>query len=274
MLINTGINSPLFIPEWAQYGFQDPASDIIRGIVEFHDYVIRNIVIVVLIVTSAYISLFTNKRTFRYFTENQHLETLWTLLPAAMLISLAIPSLRLLYLQDETWKPEFTLKVEAHQWYWEYELPNLFKSIDFAIPITSTYSIPISEETKPKLGITHLLEVTNRALVPTNSIIQILVSSADVLHSFSVPSLGIKIDAVPGRRNAWSVNIKRPGIYAGQCSEICGVNHAFMPIVVEAAPYNTIVTWLKKIIPWNFKLDKLFAFKANISETSLSSEKV
>lgn len=248
MMINTSIIAPLSIPEWAQCGFQDPASDIIGGIVEFHDYVIRNIAVVVFIVTSAYICLFKAKRTFRYFVENQHLETLWTILPAVILVSLAIPSLRLLYLQDETWKPEFTLKVEAHQWYWEYEIPNLLKSVDYPIPITSTYSLPISSDQAPKIGVTHLLEVTNRAILPTNSVIQILVSSADVLHSFTVPSLGIKVDAVPGRRNAWSVNIKRPGIYTGQCSEICGVNHAFMPIVIEAVPYKTLLSWLKEII--------------------------
>lgn len=248
MMINTSIIAPLSIPEWAQCGFQDPASDIIGGIVEFHDYVIRNIAVVVFIVTSAYICLFKAKRTFRYFVENQHLETLWTILPAVILVSLAIPSLRLLYLQDETWKPEFTLKVEAHQWYWEYEIPNLLKSVDYPIPITSTYSLPISSDQTPKIGVTHLLEVTNRAILPTNSVIQILVSSADVLHSFTVPSLGIKVDAVPGRRNAWSVNIKRPGIYTGQCSEICGVNHAFMPIVIEAVPYKTLLSWLKEII--------------------------
>nr|YP_010295735.1 cytochrome c oxidase subunit II [Polydora hoplura]QYL01503.1 cytochrome oxidase subunit 2 [Polydora hoplura] len=236
------------MPEWAQCGFQDPASDIMMGMVEFHDYVMSNMTVVVFIVTSAYICLFKAKRTFRYFVENQHLETLWTILPAVMLVSLAIPSLRLLYLQDETWKPEFTLKVEGHQWYWEYEIPNLLKSVDYPIPITSTYSLPMSSEQTPKMGVTHLLEVTNRAILPTNSVIQILVSSADVLHSFTVPSLGMKVDAVPGRSNAWSVNIKRPGIYAGQCSEICGVNHAFMPIVIEAVPYKTLLTWLKEII--------------------------
>lgn len=248
MMINTSILAPLSIPEWAQCGFQDPASDIIIGIIEFHDYVIRNIAVVVFIVTSAYICLFKAKRTFRYFVENQHLETLWTILPAVILVSLAIPSLRLLYLQDETWKPEFTLKVEGHQWYWEYEIPNLLKSVDYPIPITSTYSLPMSAEQTPKIGVTHLLEVTNRAILPTNSVIQILVSSADVLHAFTVPSLGIKVDAVPGRRNAWSVNIKRPGIYTGQCSEICGVNHAFIPIVIEAVPYKTLLSWLKEII--------------------------
>ena len=248
MMINTSILAPLSIPEWAQCGFQDPASDIIGGIIEFHDYVIRNMAVVVFIVTSAYICLFKAKRTFRYFVENQHLETLWTILPAVILVSLAIPSLRLLYLQDETWKPEFTLKVEGHQWYWEYEIPNLLKSVDYPIPITSTYSLPMSTEQTPKIGVTHLLEVTNRAILPTNSVIQILVSSADVLHAFTVPSLGIKVDAVPGRSNAWSVNIKRPGIYTGQCSEICGVNHAFIPIVIEAVPYKTLLSWLKEII--------------------------
>lgn len=235
--------SHYFIPEWAQIGFQDPARDIMLGIIQFHDYVISNIVVIILLVTSAYIFLFSSKQTYRYFTEHQHLETLWTILPALILITLAIPSLRLLYLQDETWKPEFTLKAEAHQWYWEYEIPNLIKNLDLSIPITSTYSLPTSDSS-PKLGVNHLLEVTNRAIVPTNSIIQIFVSSADVLHAFAIPSLGVKLDAVPGRRNAWSLNIKYPGVYIGQCSEICGVNHAFIPIILEAVPFKTLISWI------------------------------
>jgi cytochrome c oxidase subunit 2 len=205
-----------------------------------------NIVVIIVLVTSAYIFLFSRKQTYRYFTEHQQLETLWTILPALILITLAIPSLRLLYLQDETWKPEFTLKAEAHQWYREYEIPNLIKDYDFSIPITSTYSLPISDSS-PKVGVNHLLEVRNRAIVPTNSIIQIFVTSADVLHAFAIPSLGVKLDAVPGRRNAWSINIKYPGVYIGQCSEICGVNHAFIPIILEAVPYKALISWLKSI---------------------------
>ena len=201
---------------------------------------------IVVIVRSAYIYLIKSKHTFRFFIEDQYLETLWTILPAIILISLAIPSLRLLYLQDETWKPEITLKAEGHQWYWEYELPNLLKTLDYPISITSTYALPTSYDQIPKLGVTHLLEVTNRAILPTNSTIQILVSSADVLHAFAIPSLGVKVDAVPGRRNSWSVNIKRPGIYSGQCSEICGVNHAFIPIVIEAVPFKRLLAWLKE----------------------------
>lgn len=138
------------------------------------------------------------------------------------------------------------MKAEAHQWYWEYEVPNLLKDLDFSLPITSTYALPVNEEGRPKSGVNHLLEVTNRAIVPTNSVIQIFVTSADVLHAFAIPSLGVKLDAVPGRRNAWSVNIKRPGIYTGQCSEICGVNHAFMPIVLEAVPFKALLSWLRE----------------------------
>ena len=238
--------APLFIPEWAQHGFQDPARDIILGIIQFHDYVISNIVVIIFLVSSAYIFLLKRKQTYRYFTEHQQLETLWTILPALILITLAIPSLRLLYLQDESWKPEFTLKAEAHQWYWEYEIPNLLKDLDFSLPITSTYALPVSQDSLPKDGVNHLLEVTNRAIVPTNAVIQIFVSSADVLHAFAIPSLGVKLDAVPGRRNAWSVNIKRPGVYTGQCSEICGVNHAFIPIVLEAVPFKSLIAWLKE----------------------------
>jgi cytochrome c oxidase subunit 2 len=215
--------------------------------VEFHDYVISNIVVIILLVSSAYLFLINRKQTYRYFTENQHLETLWTILPALILITLAIPSLRLLYLQDETWKPEYTLKAEAHQWYWEYEIPNLLKDQELSLPITSTYSIPQDESNNLKTGVSHLLEVTNRAIVPTNIVIQILVSSADVLHAFAVPSLGVKVDAVPGRNNSWSLNIKSPGVYTGQCSEICGVNHAFMPIILEAVPFTNLINWLKEI---------------------------
>lgn len=129
-----------------------------------------------------------------------------------------------------------TLKVEAHQWYWDYEVPDFFQG-EHRLEINSV-SYDMKDYRGKGMG--YLLEVTNRAVLPINTVVRVLVTSADVLHAFAVPSLGIKLDAVPGRINAWSLNITRPGVYTGQCSEICGVNHAFIPIVIEAAPYDML----------------------------------
>lgn len=191
---------------------------------------------ILLLVFSIYVMLIKNRRTFRYFTENQLLETAWTAFPAFFLLSIAIPSLRLLYTQDEMWDPKMTLKVEAHQWYWDYEIPDFFQG-EHRLEINS---VAYDMKDYRGRGMGYLLEVTNRAVLPINTVVRVLVTSADVLHAFAVPSLGIKLDAVPGRINAWSLNITRPGVYTGQCSEICGVNHAFIPIVIEAAPSDML----------------------------------
>jgi len=164
--------------------------------------------------------------------ECQPLELFWTCSPALILIFVGLPSIRLLYLTDEVIKPIITVKTIGHQWYWSYEYSD-FKNIEF-----DSYILPND-------SIFRLLDVDNRTIVPMLSQIRILISAADVLHSWAVPSLGVKVDAVPGRLNQVNFLINRPGLSFGQCSEICGANHRFIPICIESIPIKEFIKWLK-----------------------------
>jgi cytochrome c oxidase subunit 2 len=159
-------------------------------------------------------------------THHTNLEIIWTIVPTLVLLMITVPSFSLLYAVDELIVPELDIKVIGNQWYWTYEY-NLSLGTDI---IKDSYMIL---EDDLVFGHYRLLEVDNRLVLPIESAIRFLVSATDVLHSFAVPSLGMKIDAVPGRLNQIIGWINRPGIYYGQCSEICGVNHGFMPIVIE-----------------------------------------
>jgi len=162
----------------------------------------------------------------------------------------AIPSFALLYSMDEVIDPIITLKVIGNQWYWSYEYSDNLEFSDEPL-IFDSYMI---QEDDLAIGQFRLLEVDNRVLVPTNSHIRVLITASDVLHSWAIPSLGIKLDACPGRLNQTSMFIKREGVFYGQCSEICGVNHAFMPIVVEAVSLEDYLTWLKNKINFDFNI--------------------
>jgi len=151
------------------------------------------------------------------------------------LVFLALPSLRLLYLLDEVNYPVLTVKAVGHQWYWSYEYSD-FSDVEFDSYIVSSGDLEVGDY--------RLLEVDHRMVVPTWCDIRVLVSSADVLHSWAVPSLGVKVDAVPGRLNQLSFCVNRAGVYYGQCSEICGANHSFIPIAVEAVDVESFVSWL------------------------------
>ena len=153
---------------------------------------------------------------------------------ALILIAIAFPSFRLLYLLDEVISPTVTIKVVGHQWYWSYEYSDYINVSGESIEFDS-YMIPDSDL---ELGQFRLLDVDNKVVIPTDTHIRLIVTGADVIHSFAVPSLGLKIDAVPGRLNQTSFIALRPGVFRGQCSEICGVYHGFMPIAVKAVPYE------------------------------------
>lgn len=160
--------------------------------------------------------------------EGQVIECVWTLVPAVVLIQVAIPSLILLYLLDERFNSQITLKVIGRQWYWSYEYTDFWRehpSIEF-----DSYMIPVNDIEPGNIS---LLDVDNRTTLPYNLNVRILVRSRDVLHSWTVPALGVKVDACPGRLNQLSFLSYRPGIFYGQCSEICGANHRFIPICVE-----------------------------------------
>ena len=193
------------------------------------------LVIIIVLVTYAAISLMLNKYTCRSLVEGQEIETVWTIIPAVILVFLALPSLRLLYLLDEVGDCGLTVKTIGHQWYWSYEYSD-FLSIEF-----DSYIIP-TNELEP--GDFRLLDVDHRVVLPTQTDVRILITSDDVIHSWAIPSLGVKADAIPGRLNQLSFYVKYPGVFYGQCSEICGANHSFIPIVLEAVPLENFMEWV------------------------------
>nr|BDL61377.1 cytochrome c oxidase subunit II [Guinusia dentipes] len=220
---------------WAYLGFQDSASPLMEQLIFFHDHIMLILVLIVTFVGYMMSTLLFNSLIDRYMLENQPIEVIWTSVPAIILIFIALPSLRLLYLLDEVNTPGMTLKTIGHQWYWSYEYSD-FLQVEF-----DSYMIPINE--LPESGF-RLLDVDNRTVLPMNMQIRVLISATDVIHSWTVPSLGIKADAIPGRLNQTSFLINRPGLFYGQCSEICGANHSFMPIVIESISINSFLNWI------------------------------
>jgi len=230
---------------WAM-NFQDPATPIMEGIIEFHNHLMFFIILIGIFTTWVLgrCLVFYNEDTNKVsemFTHSTYLEIVWTVVPALILLVIAIPSFALLYSLDEHIAPSLTLKVVGHQWYWSYEYSDYStleggESLNF-----DSYMLPTEDLT---IGNLRLLEVDNRIILPTGTHIRVIVTAADVLHSWAVPSFGIKVDACPGRLNQCSLWIKREGVYYGQCSEICGVNHGFMPIVVKAVAEEQYVSWI------------------------------
>nr|UAM95658.1 cytochrome c oxidase subunit II [Coreamachilis coreanus] len=220
---------------WNQLGLQDGASPLMEQLIFFHDHTIMIIVMVTTLVSYVMSSLFFNKYLNRFLLEGQIIEVIWTVIPAVILIFIAMPSLRLLYLLDDISDPSITLKTVGHQWYWSYEYAD-FINIEF-----DSYMIPLQDL---NLSSFRLLDVDTRTTLPMNIQVRMLISAADVLHSWTVPALGVKVDAVPGRLNQTSFMINRPGLFFGQCSEICGANHSFMPIVIESVSINQFIDWM------------------------------
>nr|WGO58083.1 cytochrome c oxidase subunit II [Rhabdoblatta orlovi] len=223
---------------WANMNLQDSASPIMEQLIYFHDHALMIIIMILMIVTYMMVMLTTNTFTDRFLLEGQLIEVAWTIAPAIILIFIAIPSLRLLYLMDEINNPVVTLKTIGHQWYWSYEYSDFLK-VEF-----DSYMIPTNEMNSNDF---RLLDVDNRAALPMNTFIRIIITATDVLHSWTVPSLGIKADATPGRLNQTSFLINRPGLFYGQCSEICGANHSFMPIVIESISIKNFINWISSM---------------------------
>uniref|UniRef100_A0AAU7BAF2 Cytochrome c oxidase subunit 2 n=1 Tax=Notoplectron brewsterense TaxID=3073454 RepID=A0AAU7BAF2_9ORTH len=222
---------------WANLNFQNSASPLMEQLIFFHDHTLLILTMITIMVAYIMGSLFFNKFTNRLLLEGQTIEVIWTILPTITLIFIALPSLRLLYLLDESLNPSITIKTIGHQWYWSYEY------MDFSTPYEfDSYMIPSNEL---NLNSFRLLDVDNRTILPMNLQIRVLVTAADVLHSWAVPSLGVKIDATPGRLNQTNFFLNRPGLFFGQCSEICGANHSFMPIIIESVKTNTFISWIK-----------------------------
>nr|ATE51031.1 cytochrome oxidase subunit II [Dentispicotermes brevicarinatus] len=223
---------------WLNMTLQDSASPVMEQLIFFHDHALMIMLMIITAVFYTMISIIRNKQTSRFLLEGQMLETVWTIAPAIILVFIAIPSLRLLYLMDEIHNPALTLKAVGHQWYWSYEYSD-FTKLEF-----DSYMVQQEDQ---QIDTFRLLDTDNRIVLPMNSPIRLIVTAADVLHSWTVPSLGVKTDGTPGRLNQVSFSINRPGLLYGQCSEICGANHSFMPIMIESVSTNQFINWVSKM---------------------------
>jgi cytochrome c oxidase subunit 2 len=228
-------------PHAWQMGLQESASPIMDKIHDLHNLLMVIISAIAVGITALLIFVVFRFRASKNpvpskRSHNTLLEIIWTLIPVCILAVIAVPSFKLMYFADQPVKADVTVKVTGHQWYWSYEFPD--QGINF-----DSYMIK-DEELKP--GQLRLLEVDNPLILPTDTIVRILVTSADVLHSWAVPSMGLKQDSVPGRTREIWVKIKREGVYYGQCSELCGMQHGFMPISIHAVPKDKFNDWLSE----------------------------
>nr|YP_009000545.1 cytochrome c oxidase subunit II [Hemisus marmoratus]AGN71220.1 cytochrome c oxidase subunit II [Hemisus marmoratus]BAO42900.1 chytochrome c oxidase subunit II [Hemisus marmoratus] len=217
-----------------QLGFQDATSPVMEELLTFHDHTVMAMLLISALVFYIIATLISTRLTGINASDAQEIEMVWTILPAIILFSIALPSLRILYLTDELKDPALTIKTIGHQWYWSYEYSDL-SDLNF-----DSYMIP----TKDLLpGQFRLLEVDNRMIVPSETSVRVLITAEDVLHSWTIPSMGIKADAIPGRLSQVPFVTTGPGVFFGQCSEICGANHSFMPIVAESIPLDNFLSW-------------------------------
>nr|YP_009092562.1 cytochrome c oxidase subunit 2 [Pseudacysta perseae]AIR11943.1 cytochrome c oxidase subunit 2 [Pseudacysta perseae] len=223
------------MPMWSQINMQEANSPLMEQLIFFHDHTLMILIMITVMVTYIMMSTFLNSLINRSLLESQKIELIWTITPAITLIFIALPSLRILYLMDEINEPLITIKSIGHQWYWSYEYSD-FKNIEF-----DSYMKPTNEIENNEF---RLLDVDNRIILPYKTPIRLLITSNDVIHSWTIPSLGIKIDATPGRLNQGLIYINKPTIMYGQCSEICGANHSFMPIVMESTSMNLFISWI------------------------------
>lgn len=248
-----------------QINFQDPATPIAARIIEIHHHVFFFLTLTLIFVSyllfrvlltfwynvpdtlSTEKSITKNQLNFVYllsklkFTHNTVIEIIWTCIPSLILIAIAIPSFGLLYAMDDVIDPQITIKAIGHQWYWSYEYSDYDNISDSDTIQFDSYMIPESEL---NVGQLRLLEVDEPIALPIGVYVRLNVTASDVLHCWTVPSLGIKVDAVPHRINSGVIFLQRFGTFYGQCSEICGVNHGFMPIVVEAVSVDNYIDWI------------------------------
>jgi len=220
-----------------QVDFQDSGTVWFDHIIDLNSYIMIYLLIILIAVSYILfkeILVTGTSFSYKYNIEGRIIEFIWTIIPALILILIAVPSFRLLYWMDELIDPVLTIKVIGKQWYWDVEYSD--------IVAYSSYMIP-TEELTP--GQFRLLEVDNRIVLPIDTQIRVIVSSGDVIHSWAIPSLGIKTDAIPGRLNQTSITLNREGVFYGQCSELCGVGHGFMPIVIQGVKLADYILWLE-----------------------------
>jgi cytochrome c oxidase subunit 2 len=229
-----------------QLGFQDSATPAHEGIVELHDTIMFYLVVIAALVGWMLVAVLVHfaggraRIPLKYLNHGTLIELVWTITPALVLVAIAFPSFKLLYLMDEVTSPALTVKVVGSQWFWSSEYSDFLTADGDAIEFDS-YMVP---ESDLEAGQLRLLDVDNRVVVPVDTHVRFIVTAADTLHDWAVPALGVKVDACPGRLNQVSALIQREGVFYGQCSELCGVYHGFMPIAVEAVPLERFVSWL------------------------------
>jgi len=245
-------NQPIYsgAAEAWQFGFQSPATPLMEGIINFHNHIMFFMfgvgVFVIWLLGRCLILYNENVNTAKIdnFTHATLVEIVWTIVPALILVVIAVPSFALLYSMDEMLDPAVTLKVVGHQWYWSYEYSDYEHISENGLNINfDSYMIEEADLVDGSFQL-RLLEVDNRVVLPIKTHIRVLVTAADVLHSWAVPSFGVKVDACPGRLNQTTLFIKQAGTFYGQCSELCGTNHGFMPICVEAVSISDYLDWL------------------------------
>jgi len=232
---------------WGIY-FQDSATPQMEGLEELHDNIMFYLIIILFGVGWILVSIIRNYTSnkalisHKYVNHGTLIELIWTIIPALILILIAFPSFKLLYLMDEVTDPAMSVLAEGHQWYWSYQYPDFLNNDGDFIEFDS-YIVPESDLEKGGL---RMLEVDNKVILPELTHVRFIITSADVIHSFACPALGIKCDAYPGRLNQVSLFINREGIFYGQCSEICGILHSSMPIVIESVSIEKYLSWLEE----------------------------
>nr|AIW06206.1 cytochrome c oxidase subunit II [Aposthonia borneensis] len=217
---------------WINLNLIDSNSPPMEYLSIFHDNTMLIIMIIMTFISHFLYASIYNKLTNNKLIENQITETTWTIIPALTLLFIAYPSLHLLYILDEINKPLITLKAIGHQWYWTYEYSDFF-NIEFDSFMNNMMNM-----------FPRITDTDKRTIIPFKTFTRIIVTASDVIHSWSLPSLGVKIDGTPGRLNQSNLFSKQPITTFGQCSEICGINHSFMPIYIEAIPTNKFIKWM------------------------------
>ena len=230
------------LPEDWQLGFNEPATSLMADVISFHSYILMPIITGISILVLAlllYIAFRFNSNRGHVpsmTTHNTLIEILWTVIPVILLIIIAIPSFRILYTAETIPESDLTIKAIGNQWYWSYEYPD---HGDFSFDATMLQDHELSS---PEL---RLLETDTQIVVPVNKVVKLLITSNDVLHAWTIPAFAVKKDAVPGRLNETWFKAEKIGTFYGQCSELCGPKHAFMPIMVKVVPQNEFDSWIK-----------------------------
>nr|ANO46088.1 cytochrome oxidase subunit II [Leptothorax kutteri] len=201
----------------------------------FHDFTMIILIFITMMILFIIMMMMKNKLINRFLLQSHSIELIWTIMPMFILIFIAMPSLQILYLTDELHNNKLTIKTIGHQWYWSYEYSD-FMNMEF-----DSFMIPENQLTTNEF---RLLDVDNRCILPFKFPIRMLTTSMDVIHAWAIPALGIKMDSTPGRLNQTMLFMNRPGLFFGQCSEICGTNHSFMPIVIESTNFINFKNWL------------------------------